>query len=78
MRLTEAPTFGAEWATARWRPGDVVMICTDGVSDRVDDEIATVLLLAGDLGDAARRLVQRARDLGGWDDATAVLVRRVA
>ena len=66
-------------ATARWEPGDVVMICTDGVSDRVDDdEIATVLLLAGDLGDAARRLVRRARELGGWDDATAVLVRRVA
>ena len=55
------------------------MICTERVFHRIDDdELATGLLLARDLSETARRLVRKAGELGGWDDAAAVLVRRVA
>jgi len=62
----------------RWEPGDTVLICTDGVSDRVaPEELASILLAVEDLGEAAEHLVGRANDLGGWDNATALLVRRL-
>jgi PPM family protein phosphatase len=61
----------------RWEPGDVVLICTDGVSDRVElDELAGILLDVENLVDAARAIVARAIDAGGWDNATALLVRK--
>ena len=61
----------------RWEPGDIVLVCTDGVSDRVELEaLATILLDVEDLTEAARTIIGRTNDLGGWDNATALLVRR--
>jgi len=61
----------------RWEPGDTVLICTDGVSDRVAaEELASILLDVEDLREAAEHMVGRAMDLGGWDNATALLIRR--
>ncbi len=60
-----------------WRPGDVVLVCSDGVSDRVDlRSLVDSVLEAGDLGDVAQRVVASAVEAGGCDNATAVLVRR--
>ena len=68
----------AEPLIQRWEPGDVVMLCTDGVSDRVDtEELAVILLDTEHLGEAADRVVARSIDTGGKDNATAVLVRRL-
>jgi PPM family protein phosphatase len=66
-------------AMASWEPGDIAMLCTDGVCDPVEpEELGALLLRRGALDDIAQRVVQRARDCGGCDDATAVLVRRVS
>jgi serine/threonine protein phosphatase PrpC len=63
----------------RWAPGDVALLCTDGVSDHVEpEEMAERLLMGGNLRDLVQRLVQRARASEGHDDATALLVRRLA
>jgi protein phosphatase len=63
----------------RWAPGDVALLCTDGVSDHVEpEEMAERLLMGGNLRDLAQRLVQRARASEGHDDATVLLVRRLA
>ena len=57
--------------------GDTLLLCTDGLTDRVhDEEIADVLAYEEDLERAAYRLIERAREAGGWDDATVVLARR--
>ena len=62
-----------------WRPGDVVLACTDGVSDRVDlYALADLVLDAEDLGDVAQRVVDSAVEAGGCDNATVVLVRRAS
>jgi serine/threonine protein phosphatase PrpC len=60
-------------------PGDVVMVCSDGLSGVVDDaEIARHLDAEPDLGEAARRLVDRANERGGPDNVTVVLARWLA
>ena len=57
-------------------PGDLFLLCSDGLYDVVDDEtIAAVLLRERDLTRAAAELVQRANDAGGPDNVTVVLVR---
>jgi PPM family protein phosphatase len=59
-----------------WAPGDVVLVCTDGLSDLVHAEaIQRVLASATDLGEAVRRLVDAAEELGGWDNATGIVGR---
>jgi serine/threonine protein phosphatase PrpC len=62
-----------------WEPGDVALLCTDGVSDRVEAEVMEDILLdAREIRDAAERIVDRADAAGGLDNATVVLVRRVS
>jgi serine/threonine protein phosphatase PrpC len=63
----------------RWAPGDVAVLCTDGVSDHVGKEaLASIVLDAPDLGEAAKRIVSRGVEGEGADNATVVLVHRGA
>ena len=56
-------------------PGDLVLLCSDGLSAMVrDDEIARVLeASAGDPHDAAEALIRAANAAGGDDNVTVVL-----
>jgi serine/threonine protein phosphatase PrpC len=57
-------------------PGDVYLLCSDGLSGVVAPwELAAILLEHHDLCRAAGRLIERANALGGPDNITAVLVR---
>jgi len=56
-------------------PGDVFLLCSDGLTGMLnDDEIAGVLRV-NDLPSAADALLQAALDRGGHDNVTLVLVR---
>jgi protein phosphatase len=57
--------------------GDIVLLCSDGLSDMVgDDEIASILQNAGDdLNQVAERLVQTANEYGGRDNISVILVK---
>jgi protein phosphatase len=58
------------------RPGDVLLLCSDGISGPLDDAtIAFVLRHEDDPDAAARQLVRLAHQRGGHDDASAVVVR---
>jgi len=58
------------------RVGDVLLLCTDGLTGMVpDSEIAEVLLAAHDPQAAADRLVACANDHGGEDNVTVIVVR---
>jgi protein phosphatase len=62
-----------------WEPGDVALLCTDGVSDRVEaGAMAAIVLDASAMSDAAWRIVDRADAAGGFDNATVVLLRRMS
>lgn len=57
--------------------GDIYLFCSDGLNDMVADaDIAmTLQALGGNLGLAARQLVQLANDNGGRDNISVILVR---
>jgi serine/threonine protein phosphatase PrpC len=58
------------------QPGDVVLLCTDGVSAAIGDDAIRAALADGvGLEDAARALLAAADEAGGEDNATVVLAR---
>ncbi|MBI4573547.1 MAG: Stp1/IreP family PP2C-type Ser/Thr phosphatase [candidate division NC10 bacterium] len=58
-------------------PGDVLLLCSDGLSDLVEDEemLAIVREHSDDLEKACQALVDRANYKGGDDNITALLVQ---
>ena len=55
---------------------DLFLLCTDGLSDFVaDDQIETILRETPSLKKSARKLVYSAKEKGGRDNITVLLVR---
>lgn len=57
--------------------GDVVLLCSDGLTDMIGDDIIGKVLSenAGDLPLAAQKLIDLANEAGGKDNVSVVLVR---
>jgi serine/threonine protein phosphatase PrpC len=73
------PDVDVDAFSVRAEPGDVFLICSDGLSDMVDrDEIEEIVRAhRDDLDAAARALVQAANRAGGEDNITAILFELV-
>ena len=73
------PTVEAEIHDYEVRPGDLYLLCSDGLNDMIeDDEIAmTLSALSANLALCATQLVQMANDNGGRDNVSVILVRVV-
>ncbi len=58
-------------------PGDIYLLCSDGLNDMVEDEeiALTLQALSANLELAATQLVQGANDSGGRDNVSVVLLR---
>ena len=71
------PTVEPEVHEYPTKPGDVYLLCSDGLCDMVDDEDMgmTLQALGGNLKLAAQQLVQMANDNGGKDNVSVILVR---
>lgn len=70
------PTLDAEVSEADVQPGDMLLLCTDGLSNVVTEEdIVRALMQAPSPQSAADRLVQMAVKGGGRDNITAVVAR---
>jgi protein phosphatase len=67
---TEIHTYGV-------KPGDIYLLCSDGLSDMVQDEdiYSTLSTLQANLPLAAKQLVQLANDSGGRDNISVILMR---
>lgn len=62
--------------TYRARPGDVYLLCSDGLTTMLREErIKEVLTAAGTLDEAVERLVREANEAGGRDNITVVAFR---
>jgi protein phosphatase len=59
------------------KPGDIYLLCSDGLNDMVEDEDIgmAVETLGANLPLAAQQLVQMANDNGGRDNVSVILVR---
>jgi protein phosphatase len=73
------PTVEPELHVYETRPGDVYLLCSDGLNDMVTDEDIgmTLQTLSANLRLAAQQLVQMANDSGGRDNVSVILVRVV-
>src|ERR1019366_9257138 len=58
-------------------PGDIYLLCSDGLSDMVSDEDIGMTLeaLGANLNLAAQQLVQMANDNGGRDNISVILIK---
>lgn len=57
------------------RHGDLFLLCSDGLSNPVDEQAIAATLACGDCTHAARALIAQALANGGRDNITAVVVR---
>ena len=66
----------ADTVTVNIIPGDVLLLCTDGLHGFVPDEMIRHLVQRdGDLERAAQALVAAANDAGGHDNVSVQLIR---
>lgn len=71
------PEVEPEIHTYDVRPGDIYLLCSDGLNDMVEDEDIELTLnaMGSNLPLAANQLVQMANDNGGRDNVSVILVR---
>lgn len=77
--ITRAVGGGMETRADVWmvprHPGDLLVVCSDGVTGEIDDdEMGDLVRTAADPGALARALVVAALERGGRDNASAVVV----
>jgi len=57
-------------------PGDTILLCSDGLSDMIDNSTITSLLITNEsISAKAKELIAAANDAGGKDNITVVLVQ---
>ena len=57
-------------------PGDLLMLCTDGLTDMINNkEITEILIQENGLKEKCHNLVKAANEAGGRDNITAVLIK---
>ena len=72
--LGTADAVQVDLTFAELRRGDVLLLCSDGLSGLVrDDEMREILLHNSDPAEACRVLVEEANEAGGHDNITAIV-----
>lgn len=57
------------------KPGDIVLMCSDGLTNMLEDEeIGRILKMPGTLEEKAERLVEAANDNGGKDNIAVIII----
>jgi protein phosphatase len=66
-----------ESRTCAARPGDIYLLCSDGLSNMLDERDIQLILepLSGDIEQAAKQLVDMANNRGGYDNVSVVLIK---
>ncbi len=73
--LGTLPNVSVECRNVSWGSGDVLLICSDGLTTHVSDEqIYNILITVSDLQTKVDQLIQAALDNGGHDNVTVVAV----
>jgi PPM family protein phosphatase len=74
--LGPEPEVEVDLQTVPAAPGDVFLLCSDGLTTMISEErIAEVLAAAGSMREAVRTLVDEANGAGGRDNITALAFR---
>lgn len=69
------PDVTADFFEVEVKAGDTVLLCTDGLTNMIDDEdIKRIVLGQRDIVEKAEKLVETANENGGKDNITVVLI----
>ncbi len=68
------PTVRLELSALTLQPGDRLLLCTDGLSLLLPDELLLQIVLQTPLEETARELIRRANERGSPDNVTALAV----
>lgn len=72
-------TVEADFFTVELEEGDIVLMCSDGLTNMLEDEeIRKILRDPGELENKARGLVEAANAHGGKDNIAVILIERLA
>ncbi|MBR5219162.1 MAG: Stp1/IreP family PP2C-type Ser/Thr phosphatase [Clostridia bacterium] len=55
--------------------GDIILMCTDGLTNMVSEDTIKVLLISGSAEQAVNQLIEKANKNGGADNVTAVVIK---
>jgi len=69
------PELTVDNRTIEVRPEDAFLLCTDGLTEMVDDETIRRIVKDASPQEAAERLVREANDRGGVDNITVVVIQ---
>ena len=59
------------------KSGDTVLMCSDGLSNMIDDEeIKTIVKEYGEIKLVGRKLIEKANEYGGKDNIAIILIRK--
>ncbi len=72
---TDAVQVDAEHVAERLRPGDTIVVCSDGLHGQVTDEEIARFASQYEPEDAALRLIETANERGGPDNITVIVAR---
>lgn len=77
LGITDPQQLHLETRTGKLEPGKQFLICSDGLTEEVDDEAIATLLARSELAaqECVEHLVLAALDSGGSDNITVLLVR---
>ncbi len=71
-------TLRADFIPIELQVGDVLMLCTDGITNLIcDDELRNMLMRIDSAKEAARAMVNLANERGGHDNSTAMIIRQL-
>lgn len=78
LGVTDPQSLRVETVSGTLAPGQQIMLCSDGLTEEVEDDAIASLLGRGDLSaqEIVDHLVLAALDGGGSDNVTVVLLRR--
>ncbi len=72
--LGTRPNVAVALARVRLRRGDILLLCSDGLSGKLNsDELCEIALDGPSIDEAARRMVALAKERGGEDNITVIL-----
>ena len=79
LGVTDPQSLKVETITGELKPGMQLLLCSDGLTEEVDDRAIAGVLYKTDLSaqECVDQLVMAALDGGGSDNVTVVLVRRI-
>lgn len=74
-RCLGSETVEVDTFSEKVQPGDLLLLCTDGLTELVPEEEVIGIVKQYEPQESVQRLIERANELGGKDNITAVVAR---